>query len=79
MLKRITVPGESIPGEEGSEDTDGTDTDSMGNISESLPDILSTDSGILSPDIPPSPAHTQSYGKAKRLEEHFIKVTKVKE
>ena len=36
MLKRMTVPGESIPEEE-SEDTDGTDTDSM---SESSPAIL---------------------------------------
>ena len=41
----------------------------MGDISESSPGILSTDSGILSPDMPPSPAHTRiliSYGKAKK-------------
>ena len=47
MLKRMTVPGESIPKEE-SEDIDNTDTDSMGGISESSPVILLTDSGILS-------------------------------
>ena len=29
MLRRMTVPGESIPEEEGSEDTDGTDTDHL--------------------------------------------------
>ena len=68
MLKRMTVPGESIPEEE-SEDTDGTDTDSMGDISESSPAILSpvimsSDSGIMSPG--PSPAHTRFYGKARK-------------
>ena len=63
MLKKMTVPGESIPEEE-SEGTDGTDTDSMGDISESSPVILTTDSGILSPG--PSPAHTRSYGKARK-------------
>ena len=59
----MTVPGESIPEEE-SEDTDGTDTDSMGDISESSPVIMSSDSGIVSPG--PSPAHTRSYGKARK-------------
>ena len=56
----MTVPGESIPEEEGSEDADGTNTDSMGDISESSPDMLSTVSGILSPGMLPSPAHTRS-------------------
>ena len=65
MLRRMNLPGESIPEEEGSEDTDGTDTDSIGYIGESSPSILSTYSGILSPDMPPSPAHTRSYGKAR--------------
>ena len=54
MLKRMTIPGESIP-EEGSEDTDGTDSDSVGDISEPA---------ILSPG--PSPAHTRSHGKARK-------------
>ena len=68
MHKRMTVPGESIPEEE-SEDTDGTDTDSIGDISESSPAILSpvimsSESGIMSPG--PSPAHTRSYGKARK-------------
>ena len=63
----MTAPGESIPEEE-SEDTDGTDTDSMGDISESSPAILppvimSSDSG-MSPG--PSPAHTRSHGKARK-------------
>ena len=69
MLKRMTVPGESIPEEE-SEDTDGTDTDSMGDSSK--PAILtlvimSSDSGIMSPG--PSPAHTRSHGKARKTKD----------
>ena len=66
MLKRMIVPGESIPEEE-SEDSEGTDTDSMGDISEPgilSPVIMSSDSGIMSPG--PSPAHTRSYGKARK-------------
>ena len=54
----MTVPGESIPEEE-SEDTDDTDTDSMGDSSEPAiltPVIMSSDSGMMSPG--PSPAHT---------------------
>ena len=69
MLKRMTVPGESIPEEE-SEDTDGTDTDSMGDISEPAilsPVIMSSDSGIMSPG--PSPAHTRSHGKARKTKD----------
>ena len=81
MLKRMTVPVESIPEEE-SEDTDDIDTDSMGDISESSPVILSTDSGILSPVIqstdsgilspgpilPPGPssAYTRAHGKTRK-------------
>ena len=61
MLTRMTVPGESIPEEE-SEDTDGTDIDSMGDINESSPAILSP--AIMSPD--PSPAHTRPHGKARK-------------
>ena len=66
MLRRMTVPGESIPEEE-SEDTDGTDTDSVGDISEPAilsPAIMSSDSGIMSPG--PSPAHTRTHGKARK-------------
>ena len=66
MLKRMTVPGESIPEEE-SEDTDGTDTDSVGDISEPAilsPVIMSSGSGIMSPG--PSPAQTRSHGKARK-------------
>ena len=69
MLKRMTVPGESIPEEE-SEDTDGTDTDSMTDISEPAilsPVIMSSDSGILSPG--PSPPHTRSYGKTRKTKD----------
>ena len=66
MLKRMTVPGEGIPEEE-SEDTDGTDTDSVGDISETAilsPVIMSSDSGIMSPGQ--LPAHTRSHGKARK-------------
>ena len=59
MLKRMTVPGESIPEEE-SEITDGTDTDSMGDISESS-------SAILSPAImSPVPSPHRTHGKSKK-------------
>ena len=77
MLKRMTVPGESksIPEEE-SEVTDGTGTDSMGDISESSPAIMSTDS-ILSPGplLSPgqSPARTRSHGKARKFRGSFYK------
>ena len=62
MLRRMTGPGESIPEEEGSED-------SIGDISESSPSILSTDSGILSAGMPPSPGHTRSYGKSRKTKD----------
>ena len=65
MLKRMIVPGESIPEEE-SEDSEGTDTDSMGDISELSPVIMSSDSG-MSPG--PSPAHTRSYGKVRKTKD----------
>ena len=67
MLKRMIVPGESIPEEE-SEDSEGTDTDAMGDISELSPIIMSSDSGTMSP-ADPSPAHTRSYGKAKKTKD----------
>ena len=66
MLKRMTVPGESIPEEE-SEDTDGTETDSMEDSSELAPVLMSSDSSILSPG--PSPARTRSYGKARKTKD----------
>ena len=57
-----------------SEDSDDTDTASIGDIGElsSSPGMLSPDSGILSPgtpDIPPSLIHTRSYRKAKKTKE----------
>ena len=72
MLRKMVMPGERIE-EEGSEDTDGIDTASVGDISELLPSDIdttggieeSTDSGILSP---PSPVDTRS-GKAKKTKE----------
>ena len=69
MLKKMTIPGERITEEE-SEETD--DTDSAGSYPDiaSIGDIGRTAHCILSPDIPgpsvPSPAHTRSYGKAKK-------------
>ena len=55
MLKEMAIPGERRAEEERSEDTDDTDTVSIGGIGES--------------DIPPSPAHTRSYGKAKKTKD----------
>ena len=84
----MTVPGQSIP-EEDSEDADGTDTDSMRGINELSPAILSL---ILVYCHLPYCQLILVYchhrllelhlmGKLERrgLEEHFIKVTKVKE
>ena len=68
MLKKMVIPGEWIA-EEGSEVIDDTDTASIGDIGESS-DMLSSD--ISSPgtsDIPPSPAHTCSYRKAKKTKD----------
>ena len=68
MLKKMVIPGERIAeAEEGSEDTDDKDTASKGDIGES-----SLSSDISSPgtsDIPPSPAHKRSYGKAKKTKD----------
>ena len=70
----MDIPGERIE-EEGSEDSEDTDTASIGDIDESSapPSMLSSDSGILSPDsgivspgIPSSLAHTRSHVKAKK-------------
>ena len=76
----MVMPGERIVEEE-SEDSEGTAIASVGDIGgpsdtaskretgELSPSILSSDSGILSPGIPPpSPAHTRSHGKAKKDE-----------
>ena len=69
MLKKMVIPGERISEEEGSEDTDDTATASIGDIGESS-DILSSDiSSTGTSDIPPSPAHTRSYGKAKKTKD----------
>ena len=70
MLKRMIVPGESIPEKE-SEDSEGTDTDSMGDISELSPVMVSSDSGMMSP-AGPSPAHTRAYGKAKKTKDRGV-------
>ena len=65
MLRRMTVLEENIPEEEEG-DTDGTDTNSMGDSG----DILSTYSGILSPEyISSSSAHTRPYGKARKTKD----------
>ena len=74
ILRRMTVPGESIPEEE-SEDTNGTDTDSMVDISGSSP----AGPGILSPGMP-SP-YTRSYGKTRKTKDRGApsKVIKAKE
>ena len=66
MVKRMTVPGESIPEEE-SEDTEGTDTESMEDSSELAPVLMSSDSSIMAPG--PSPARTRYYGKARKTKD----------
>ena len=74
MLKRMTIPGECIAEEE-SEDTDGTETDSIEDWSEVPPALMS----MMSPA--PSPVRTRSHGKARKTKDRgaFYKVGKVKE
>ena len=75
MLRKMVMPGERIVEEE-SEDNEGTNTASVGDIGEPSDtasvegiDELS-DSGILSPGMPPpSPIHTRSHGKAKKTKD----------
>ena len=63
MFRKMVIPEERIAERE-SEDTDDTDsvpdTALIGDIGES------SSSDMLSPDIPSSPAHTRSHGKAKK-------------
>ena len=79
MIRKMVVPGERIAEEEESEDTDDTDSvesypdiASIGDIGESSDisspgcSILSPDTALPGPSIPPSPLHTRSYGKAKK-------------
>ena len=71
MLKKMVIHGERITEEEeGSGDTDDTDTASIGDIGESS-DILSSDISDISSPGPsiPSPAHTRSHGKAKKTKD----------
>ena len=70
MLGKMFTPMESLPDEEEeTEDSEDTDTASAEDIDES------SDSGILSPDMPPSPTHTRSHGKVKKTKdrEHLYK------
>ena len=60
MLKEMVIPGERIAEEEGSEDTDDTDTASIGDIDESSALLSSDISSPVTSDIPPLPAHTRS-------------------
>ena len=82
MLRKMVVPGEKLVEEE-PEESEDTDTASIGDIGESL----SSDSNILSPllhghtrESPdfPSPAHTRSSGKAKMTKDRgpFYKFSK---
>ena len=73
LLKKMVMPTERISEESG--DADTTDTASIGDVGGSS-DVLSS-LGIPSLDygIPPSSAHTRSYGKAatpKKDREPFL-------
>ena len=68
MRKKIVIPGERIAEEEGSEDTDHTDTVSIGDVGESS-DILSSDISPPGTSDISSPVHTRSYGKAKKTKD----------
>ena len=60
MLRKMVVPGEKIVEEE-SEDTD----DAASTASESSTGSLEPDFTVVKPSTM-SPAHTRSYGKAKK-------------
>ena len=83
MLKKMVIPGEMISEEE-SEDTDDTDSvepypdiTSIGDINRTARGMLTSDSDISSPGMPPSPAHTRFHGEAKKTKDRepfYIKV-----
>ena len=67
MIRKMVIPGERIAEVE-SEDTDDTDSmesypdiASIGDIDRTAPGILTSDSDISSPGIPPSSAHIRSW------------------
>ena len=68
MLRKMIVPGEKIVEEE-SEESEDTDTASIGDLSSTI-SFRQSSSGPPSHDIPPpSPVHTRSYGKAKKTKD----------
>ena len=80
MLKKMAVPVERIAEDEVPENTDDTDSvesypdiPSIGDIGRTAPGILTSNSDISSPGTPslsiPTPAHTLSYGKAKKTKD----------
>ena len=71
MLKKMVIPGKRIAEEEeGSEDIDDTDiTSSIGDTGGSSNMLLSDKVSSGPSDIPPSPVHTRSYGKAKKTKD----------
>ena len=82
MLRKMAMPGEQITKEEESEDID--DTASIGDIGESSPSILSSDSGMLSHGNLISHHHLpilvlMEKLKRRGVEDLFIKVTQVTE
>ena len=76
MIRKMAIPRERIAEEEESEETDDTDSAEsfpdialLGDIGRTAPGIPTSDSDISSPRMPPSPAHTRSYGKAKKTKD----------
>ena len=63
MLGKMFKPMESLPDEVEESDSKDVDIGLMEDTDES------TDSGILSPGLPPSPVHTHSHGKAKKIKD----------
>ena len=75
MIRKMVIPGERIAEDE-SEDTDDTDSvesypdiASIGDIDRTAPGILTSDSDISSPLMPPSAARTRSHGKARKTKD----------
>ena len=76
MLRKMVIPGKRISEEEESEDTNDTDSmesypdiASLEDIDRTAPGMLTSDSDLSSPGMPPSPARTRSHGKAKKMKD----------
>ena len=79
MISELATPGERIAEEEISECTDDTDSVesypdivSTGDIGRTAHGIITSDSGMSSPGMPPSPVHIRSHGQSKKTKDREL-------